>query len=227
MKRENSLFLVFPIVSHGVVEEQRLQITCLQARLTEFRNWLRTESESSKQLAVAEQISTCKLSQTNPRSQSEEISVQQKEKSGDKEIVSLTEELQELQQQSLSFDKQRQEYETQLVQTVVTNQNRKLFKRKQKLLDSLNEANEELDEHMKIIQAGIDSTLNKAHSAENTSEINEEQMHYSLISEMAEKPDLVHETHWVNEPRQLHYVHQQKDSQSGSGMKYSCAKQNS
>ena len=27
---------------------------------------------------------------------------------------------------------------------------------------------------------------------------------------MAEKPDLVHETHWVNRPRQPKYVHQQK-----------------
>ena len=35
-------------------------------------------------------------------------------------------------------------------------------------------------------------------------------MYYSLISEKAENSDLVHETHCVNEPCQVHYVHQQK-----------------
>ena len=107
------------------------------------------------------------------------------------------------------FGKQRQEYETQLVQTVVTNQNRKLFRGKQKLLDYLNEAIKELDEHMKCFQERIDSTQNKAHPAENTIELTEEQIYYLLISEMAEKHDMVHEIHWVNEPPQLHYVHQQ------------------
>ena len=91
LKRDKSLIPVAPIVRLGVVEEQRLQITCFQERLTESRKQLRKESESSKQLAVAEQISTCKLIQTNPRSQSEEISVPQKEKSRDLEIVSLRE----------------------------------------------------------------------------------------------------------------------------------------
>ena len=138
LKREKSLISVAPIVSQGEVEEQRLQIACFQERLIETLKRLRTESESSKQLAVAEQKSTCELSQTNPRSQSEENSVSQKEKSRDLEIFSLTEELQELQQQSFSFNKQREEYETQMVQTVVANQNKKLLKRKQKLLDSLN-----------------------------------------------------------------------------------------
>ena len=108
------------------------------------------------------------------------------------------------------FGKQRQEYGTQLVQTVVTNQNRKLFKRKQKLLDHITEAIKELDEHMKCFQEDIDFTQNKSHPAENTIEMTEEQIYYLLISEMAEKHDLVHETDWVNEPRQLHYVHQQK-----------------
>ena len=81
--RTESLIPVAPIVSHGVVEEQRLQFTCFQARLTEFRKQLRTESERSKKLAVAEQISTCTMSQTNPRPRSEEVSVRQKEKSRD------------------------------------------------------------------------------------------------------------------------------------------------
>ena len=62
---------------------------------------------------------------------------------------------------------------------------------------------------MNCFQEHIDSTQNKAHTAENTIELTEEQMDYSLISEMAEKHDLVHETPWVNEP-QLHYVHLQK-----------------
>ena len=62
---------------------------------------------------------------------------------------------------------------------------------------------------MKCFQEHIDSTQNKAHTAENTIELTEEQMYYSLISEMAEKDDLVHETPWVNEP-QLHYVYIQK-----------------
>ena len=140
---------VAPIVSHGVVEEQLLQVSCFQARRTKSRKQQRTESESSKQLAVAEQISTCKMSQTNPRSKSEETSVQEKKKPRDLDIVSLTEELHELQQQSHSFDRQRKEYETQLVQTVATKQDRKLFKRKQKRLETLNEAIEELDEQMK------------------------------------------------------------------------------
>ena len=63
---------------------------------------------------------------------------------------------------------------------------------------------------MKCFQEHIDSTQSKAHPAENTIEMTEEQIYYLLISEMAEKHDLVHETDWVNEPRQLHYVHQQK-----------------
>ena len=54
------------------------------------------------------------------------------------------------------------------------------------------------------------TTQNKAHPSENTSEITEEQMYFLLISKIAEKTDLVHETHWVDKPRQLHYDHQQK-----------------
>ena len=61
---------------------------------------------------------------------------------------------------------------------------------------------------MKCIQEGIDSTQNKAHSDKNTSEVTKAQLYYSLVSEMVEKPDLVHETHWANKPRQLYYVHQ-------------------
>ena len=67
----------------------------------------------------------------------------------------------------------------------------------------------EIDVHLKCIQGGIDSTQNKAQSAENTGEITEEQMYYSLNFETAEKPDLVHATHWVNESCQLQYVPQQ------------------
>ena len=96
---------------------------------------------------VAEHFSTCKLSQTNPRSQSEEISVPQMENSRDLKIVSPRGEVQEPQQQSLFFDKQRQEYESKLVQTVVSKQDRKLFKRNQKLLDALSEKIEELEEN--------------------------------------------------------------------------------
>ena len=62
---------------------------------------------------------------------------------------------------------------------------------------------------MKCFQEHIDCTQNKSHPAENTIEMTEEQIYYLLISEMAEKHDLVHETPWVNEP-QLHYVHIQK-----------------
>ena len=62
---------------------------------------------------------------------------------------------------------------------------------------------------MNCFQEHIDSTQNKAHTAENTIELTEEQMDYSLISEMAEKHDLVHGTAWVNEP-QLHNVYIQK-----------------
>ena len=61
---------------------------------------------------------------------------------------------------------------------------------------------------MKFIQEGIVSTQNNDHPAENTSGITKEQMYYTLVSEIFEKPDLVFETHWVNKPRQLHYVHQ-------------------
>ena len=132
------------------------------------------------------------------------------EKSRDLEFVPSTKELQELQQQSVSFKKHRQEYETQLVQKVVTNQDRKLFKRKQKRLETLNEAIEELDGQIKCIQEQIDSAQKKAHPAENKREISEEQMYYPLIYEISEKPDLVDETHCVDEPCQLHYVHQQK-----------------
>ena len=66
LKREKSLISVGPIVSLGVVGEQCHQNTCFQSILTEFCKRFRTESEGSKELAVAEQISFCKLSQTNP-----------------------------------------------------------------------------------------------------------------------------------------------------------------
>ena len=53
-------------------------------------------------------------------------------------------------------------------------------------------------------KALILSRIRLLHPVDNTIEIAEEQVYYSLISEMAEKPDLVHEIHWVNKPRQLH-----------------------
>ena len=62
---------------------------------------------------------------------------------------------------------------------------------------------------MECIQESTDSTQSEAHPAENTSEITEVQLYYSLISEMVEKRDRLHETHGVNKPGQLHYVHQQ------------------
>ena len=130
---------------------------------------------------VAEQLSTCKLSQTNPKSQSEDLSVPQTEKSRDLETLSLTEALQELHQQSILVDKWRQGYEAQLVQTIVTNQDRKLFKRKQKLLEILYEAIEELGGHMTYIQEDIGSTQNKVHLSD-TGDITKDQMYYSLIS---------------------------------------------
>ena len=76
-----------------VTERSRLETEL--ATISHCHTQKRTESESSKQLAVAGQISTCKLSQTNPRSQSEETSVPQIEKSRDLEFVSLTKELQD------------------------------------------------------------------------------------------------------------------------------------
>ena len=62
-----------------------------------------------------------------------------------------------------------------------TNQDRKLFKKKQKRLEILYDAIAEFDGHMKCNQEGNGSTENRAHPSD-TSEITKDQMYYSLIS---------------------------------------------
>ena len=99
-----------------------------------------------------------------------------------------------------NFLPQRQKFEIQLETTVVIKQDRKMFRRNNRLLVKINEAIRWKHEVLLELQ-------NWAHKREKVNQSTGEQVSYSLKPALFDECNLIHQTSCVDKPLHLHCVH--------------------